>query len=77
MLTTHFNELAELKNSAKNVVFNHVTALVREKGITFQYVVEPGVCGQSFGINVAQMAGLPTHVIQVRFGPRRGARRLT
>ncbi|OQV24341.1 DNA mismatch repair protein Msh2 [Hypsibius exemplaris] len=64
MLTTHFNELAELKTSAKHVVLSHVAALVTEDGITFQYAVEPGVCSQSFGVNVAQMAGLPAHVIQ-------------
>ena len=65
MLTTHFNELADLHTTAKNVVLSHVTALVGEEGVTFQYTVQPGVCSQSFGINVAQMAGLPSHIIEV------------
>ena len=65
MFTTHFNELAELQSTAPNVVLSHVAALVQEEGITFQYDVEPGVSGKSFGINVAQMAALPDHVIQV------------
>ncbi|GAU93510.1 hypothetical protein RvY_05440-2 [Ramazzottius varieornatus] len=64
MFTTHFNELAELKSTAPNVVLSHVAALVHEGGITFQYDVEPGVSGKSFGVNVAQMAALPEHVIQ-------------
>lgn len=64
MFTTHFNELAELKSTARMWCWP-CAALVHEEGITFQYDVEPGVSGKSFGVNVAQMAALPEDVIQV------------
>lgn len=65
LFTTHFNELGMLQKEVRTVVLSHVTALVSEEGITFQYQVRPGVSQQSFGVNVAKVAGLPLHAIEV------------
>lgn len=66
LFTTHFTELAELADEVKTVVLSHVTAMdTNASELVFTYCVVPGVCKDSFGINVAQMTGIPKDVIDV------------
>lgn len=64
LFATHFHELTCLESEIKQVKNMHVQAII-EKNVTLMYKVEPGICDQSFGINVAKMAGLPKIVIQM------------
>lgn len=60
VFATHFHELTHMPG-VKNC---HVTAQQTEAGLTFLYKVKPGPCLESFGIQVAEMANVPSVVIQ-------------
>jgi len=60
VFATHFHELTNLPG----VQNCHVTAQKGSQGLTFLYVVRPGPCLESFGIQVAEMAHMPKMVIE-------------
>jgi len=64
LFATHYHELTELAAHLPGV-FN-VNVLVREEGdrIVFTHRVADGAADRSYGIHVAQLAGLPPAVIQ-------------
>lgn len=64
VFTTHFHELTALQDSHRSVVNCHVTAQKSSTGLVFLYHVKPGPCLESFGIQVAEMAQVPSIVIQ-------------
>ena len=59
MFATHYFELTERIGAQPGCENVHVSAVEHGDGIVFQHHVEAGAASRSFGIQVAQLAGLP------------------
>lgn len=63
VFATHFHSLTSLEEQEASVKNFHVSACSGQDGLTFLYDVRPGPCLESFGIQVAETAGMPPSVI--------------
>jgi DNA mismatch repair protein MutS len=64
LFATHYFELTALPEQQAGVYNVHLTALEHNDSIVFMHEVQEGPASQSYGLQVAQLAGVPNHVIQ-------------
>jgi len=64
LFATHYFELTELSGLLPEVENVHLDATEHGEGIVFLHAVKPGPASRSYGLQVAQKAGVPREVIQ-------------
>ncbi len=64
IFATHYHELIDLTDRLKGGENYHVSVSQNKKGIVFLRQVKKGGISDSFGVEVAKLAGLPKSVIQ-------------
>jgi DNA mismatch repair protein MutS len=64
LFATHYFEMTTLPEQIDCVVNVHLTATEHDERIIFLHNVEPGPASQSYGLQVAQLAGVPKLVIE-------------
>jgi DNA mismatch repair protein MutS len=65
LFATHYFELTHLAQEFRQIANVHVEAVEHRGGIVFLHSVAEGPASQSYGLQVAQLAGVPPTVIQV------------
>ncbi len=65
LFATHYFEITELALHHDNVDNLHLDAVEHGQDIVFMYHVKPGHANQSYGIQVARLAGLPDQTLKV------------
>jgi DNA mismatch repair protein MutS len=63
LFATHYFELTELADAIPSVANVHLDATEHGDGIVFLHAVKPGPASKSYGLQVAQKAGVPREVI--------------
>jgi DNA mismatch repair protein MutS len=64
LFATHYHELNELAHRYENIVNYKVEVIEAGSTIIFTHSLKRGTSDHSFGIHVAQMAGIPLEIIQ-------------
>ena len=63
IFATHYHELTQMENQYKGVRNYNVAVDEKGRNITFMHRVQQGGANKSYGIHVAQLAGLPSEVL--------------
>jgi DNA mismatch repair protein MutS len=63
LFATHYFELTRLPNEYSGIANVHVDAVEHEDGIVFLYNLRDGAANQSYGIQVAALAGVPKRIL--------------
>ena len=63
LFATHYFEMTALAEQVPSVDNVHLNAVEHNDHIVFMHEVQPGPASQSYGLQVAQLAGVPPHVI--------------
>ncbi|MFK7862683.1 MAG: DNA mismatch repair protein MutS [Pseudohongiellaceae bacterium] len=63
LFATHYFELTSLPDSHDYIRNVHLDAIEHDKGIVFLHALKGGPANQSYGLQVAQLAGIPAPVI--------------
>ena len=65
LFATHYFELTQLPETCPTAANVHLSAVEHKDSIVFLHSVEPGPASQSYGLQVAKLAGVPSPVIRV------------
>ncbi|MBV1914596.1 MAG: DNA mismatch repair protein MutS [Pseudomonadales bacterium] len=65
LFATHYFELTSLEDEIPSVVNVHVKAVEHANRIIFLHAVEDGAANQSYGLEVARLAGIPNKVVNL------------
>jgi DNA mismatch repair protein MutS len=63
LFATHYFEITNLPEQCRSVHNMHLSAAEHNDSIVFLYHIEPGPASQSYGLQVAKLAGIPQTVI--------------
>ncbi|MCH2109420.1 MAG: DNA mismatch repair protein MutS, partial [Polyangiaceae bacterium] len=63
LFATHYHELVELGESSESAENHSVSAKEHDGQVVFLHRVKPGGASRSYGVQVAQLAGLPESVL--------------
>ena len=64
MFATHYHELTQLSDLLPGVRNYNVAVSEADGDVVFLHSIVPGAADRSYGIHVAQLAGLPMPVVQ-------------
>ncbi|HYD79364.1 MAG TPA: DNA mismatch repair protein MutS [Paucimonas sp.] len=64
LFATHYFELTQLPETHPTAANVHLSAVEHKDSIVFLHAVQPGPASQSYGLQVAQLAGVPAAVIR-------------
>ncbi|KMZ13057.1 DNA mismatch repair protein MutS [Candidatus Burkholderia humilis] len=64
LFATHYFELTQLPSEFSQAANVHLSAVEHDHGIVFLHAVNEGPANQSYGLQVAQLAGVPNAVIR-------------
>ena len=64
LFATHYFELTQLADRHPGIVNLHLEATTHEQQIVFLHAVRDGPASQSYGLQVARLAGIPAEVIR-------------
>jgi len=63
LFATHYFELTQLPEQYSNIANVHLDAVEHGEDIIFMHSVKPGPANQSYGLQVARLAGIPAEAI--------------
>ena len=64
LFATHYHQLIGLEGDAEGLVNVHVQVAEADGELKFLHTVADGPCDDSYGVQVAALAGLPRHVVE-------------
>lgn len=64
LFATHYFELTQLADDTPGIVNVHLDAVEYDGGIRFMHAVQEGAANKSYGLQVAELAGVPNSVIR-------------
>ena len=67
LFATHYLELTRLEEEFSNLVNLQVTAIEENQKVVFLHKIIPGIADKSYGIHVAELAGMPPHIVRRAF----------